>query len=80
VTGVPFVQIRLLAGRSAAEKAELGAGVTAAVTGTLGVSPDDVTAVLAETAAEDWIVAGGPARPPGKRPAPSAAGERHGEI
>jgi 4-oxalocrotonate tautomerase len=55
---MPIVQIQLLAGRSAAEKAALAAEVTSAVNRVLGSEPDRVQVLFCEVAGGDWFRAG----------------------
>ena len=55
---MPYVNVRMVEGPSDAQKAELIAGVTDVVAGTLGLDPQAVWVVVEEVAAEDWGVGG----------------------
>jgi 4-oxalocrotonate tautomerase len=57
---MPIVQIHLLEGRSKEVKQQLISEITAAVSRTLGNSPETIRVLLHDVASENWGVAGSP--------------------
>jgi len=56
-----MVRVHMMEGRSKEQKAELIARLTAVVTETLSVSPEDVRVILVEVSPDAWGIAGLPA-------------------
>jgi 4-oxalocrotonate tautomerase len=57
---MPIIQVHLLEGRSREMKQQLISEITAAVSRTLGNSPDTIRVLLNEIPHENWGVAGLP--------------------
>jgi 4-oxalocrotonate tautomerase len=57
---MPIVEVQLLAGRSAAQKAALAREVTSAVGQVLGCEPDRVQVLIHEVTEGQWYRAGSP--------------------
>lgn len=55
---MPIVNIRMLEGRSAAQKAKMFAAVTDALCATLDCTPDQVRIMIEDIAKTDFAVAG----------------------
>ncbi|HEY8417257.1 MAG TPA: 2-hydroxymuconate tautomerase family protein [Limnochordales bacterium] len=56
-----MVRVHMMEGRSKEQKAELIARLTAVVTETLSVTPEDVRVILLEVSPDAWGIAGTPA-------------------
>lgn len=55
---MPLIQISLFPGRSAAQKAEMAQEITRVPDSVAGIPPAATTAIFAEVAPSDWLVAG----------------------
>ena len=54
---MPVVVVEMWAGRTAAQKKQIAAGITAVFTG-MGVAPDAVTVILKDNAKRNWATGG----------------------
>lgn len=59
-SGMPIVQVSLLAGRSDQQKKKLLSSITEAVVNSVGGSPDSVRVIINEINPSHWSVAGIP--------------------
>ena len=55
---MPFVEVKMIAGRSHDVKAKLVERITDTLVETLGAKPDTVTVILTDVPKEDWATAG----------------------